>query len=97
MKGYIFLIYENIIHRDLKPENILCNINDKDLAIKIADFGLSKTCISNENMTKRVGTPYYRAPEIRDTENTNERVFYDNRCDIFSLGIIIFELALLEK
>ncbi|CAD8135188.1 unnamed protein product [Paramecium octaurelia] len=99
VKGYLYLISQNIMHRDLKPENILCNINNNDLIIKIADFGLSRTFTAqkDEKLTNKVGTPYYRAPEISETQNTSERIIYDNRCDIFSLGVIIFELALLEK
>ncbi|CAD8044179.1 unnamed protein product [Paramecium primaurelia] len=90
-KGYNSLISQNIIHRDLKPQNILCNIRNNELIVKIADFGLSKYAQTNKIMTKKVGTPYYQAPEVKDSQS------YDNRCDIFSLGVIIFELALLQR
>ncbi|CAD8045911.1 unnamed protein product [Paramecium sonneborni] len=91
-KGYQSLIKENIIHRDLKPENILCNQINGQLQIKIADFGLSKVLDSEseQDMTKKIGTPYYTAPEILDVKN---KEIYDNRCDIFSLGVIILDLA----
>ncbi|CAD8137720.1 unnamed protein product [Paramecium pentaurelia] len=90
-KGYNQLISQNIIHRDLKPQNILCNIRNNELIVKIADFGLSKYAQTNKIMTKKVGTPYYQAPEVIYSQS------YDNRCDIFSLGVIIFELALLQR
>jgi serine/threonine protein kinase len=77
----------HIIHRDLKPENILI---DQDLHIKIADFGLALIC--NESgitlPTSIVGTPAYMSPEqicgVKLTEKS----------DLFSLGIIIYELYL---
>jgi serine/threonine protein kinase len=74
-----------IIHRDLKPENILI---DKDLNIKIADFGLA--FVSDESSitlpTSIVGTPAYMSPEQIRGEKLSEK------SDLFSLGIIIYEL-----
>lgn len=57
-----YLHKRNIIYRDLKPENILI---DKDGHIKLADFGLSKVCFSQNQMAYTMcGTPEYIAPEI---------------------------------
>ena len=80
-----------ITHRDLKPENILLKNDDKLNKNKnkiipiISDVGLS----SDENLLLEIcGTPLYIAPEIIDDNIPS----YDNKCDIFSLGIILHEL-----
>jgi serine/threonine-protein kinase ULK/ATG1 len=71
-----------VIHRDIKLRNILVAENDK---IKIADFGLSK--ISEEGVaTTIVGTPYTKAPEVFSGKK------YDNRADIWSLGVIFYQM-----
>ena len=72
-----------IIHRDLKPENILLS-NDK---IKICDFGLSKYTIEQSKFISTVGTRMYYSPQIVNHEK------YSNKTDIWSAGIICYELA----
>ena len=79
---------KGIIHRDLKPENILLNIqNNKIINIKIADFSLvikKNKIISN---IENDGTPLYTPPE-----NYNDiiTIYYD----IYSMGIIIYEIMM---
>jgi len=81
---------KNIIHRDLKPSNILL-INNK---VKIGDFGLSKYIKSDhidlkeikENNTTMMGSVLYSSPEQLYGDE------YDYRTDIYSLGIILFEM-----
>eukprot|EP01083_Nonionella_stella_P039410 107177_1 len=71
-----------IIHRDLKPDNVLLVGN----LWKIADFGLSRFVELTE-YTRRVGTPFYMAPETSGSK-------YDERVDIFSLGIMMEEMGI---
>ena len=73
-----------IVHRDLKPENFLLASDESDSEIKLIDFGLSKR-FTNKHMHTVVGTPFYVAPEVLKGD-------YDNQCDIWSLGVILFIL-----
>ena len=72
----------NIIHRDLKPGNIF--IID-DYLIKIGDFGLALN--SKSNQYKQGGTYLYQSPEQINNEP------YDEKIDIFALGVILVELV----
>jgi serine/threonine protein kinase len=76
---------QGVIHRDLKSQNIIVNSSQQ---IKIIDFGLARTA-HLEGMTATgliMGTPEYMAPE----QVSGKRV--DERADIYSLGIILYEL-----
>ena len=81
---------EGIVHRDIKPENILL---DKKGRVKIADFGLAKILgqqpsdLTLTGAGDRVGTPHYMAPE--QVESSQE---VDNRADIYSLGVVFYEM-----
>lgn len=52
------------MHRDLKPENLILESDKKNASLKVIDFGTSRKFDSNKKMTKRLGTPYYIAPEV---------------------------------
>lgn len=71
------------MHRDLKLANIL--VSDKFI-IKIGDFGFAKYFNDNTLMNSMLGTPSTMAPEIIQ----NHDIGYDEKCDIWSLGIIIY-------
>ncbi len=80
---------KGVVHRDIKPENILV---DRKGAIKIADFGLAKLVgqATGQRLTKTrqiMGTPHYMAPE--QIEKPGE---VDHRADIYSLGVVFYEL-----
>jgi len=75
----------NICHRDLKPENFLYLNGADDSPLKVIDFGLSKISQANNVMTTRAGTPYYIAPEVLQGK-------YDQSCDIWSAGVILYIL-----
>ncbi len=81
---------KGIVHRDLKPENILLKLTNDNLetaTVKITDFGISKIINKTLNITQDfVGTPWYMSPE----QIKGQKV--DQRSDIYSLGIIIFQL-----
>ena len=74
-----------ISHRDLKPANILYSyIGENDFIIKLADFGISTDLKTTQSATI-IGTPIYMAPEI-------EKGKYNDKCDLYSLGIILYQL-----
>jgi serine/threonine protein kinase len=78
-----------VIHRDLKPDNIIL-VRDKDsLVVKVLDFGIAKM-VGGENLTmtgEGFGTPSYMSPE-----RILGRSELDLRTDIYSVGIILFEM-----
>ncbi len=76
----------DICHRDIKPGNIMI---DSDFCAKVTDFGIAKLPESELTLTGDiVGTPYYLSPE----GFSSTRV--DQRSDIFSLGVVAYELLL---
>lgn len=83
-----YLHGRNIVHRDLKPENLLMESkNLGDMSIKLIDFGAANyyTDKSDNKLTLKIGTPYYIAPEVLSNH-------YDNKCDLWSCGVIMFIL-----
>lgn len=82
--GFQELYNKEVIHRDLKPANIL---KDGD-TYKIADFGFAKF-VGNFNtslLKSCVGSPLYMAPQIL------ARKTYGTKCDIWSIGVIFYEM-----
>jgi serine/threonine protein kinase len=81
---------EGLVHRDIKPENILL---DRRGRVKIADFGLAKlvgTAPAQYTLTgsrQVMGTPHYMAPEQMEKPQT-----VDHRADIYSLGVVFYEM-----
>src|SRR6266436_7766816 len=74
---------QHIIHRDIKPENILI---DKDGTVRLTDFGISKVVERISQSITVAGTPPYLAPEYMRGRLTAAS-------DIYSLGIVLYEMA----
>jgi serine/threonine protein kinase len=81
---------EGIVHRDIKPENVML---DRKGRVKITDFGLAKILGLEPDATRLtgakdvMGTPHYMAPE--QLERPQE---VDHRADIYSLGVVFYEM-----
>ena len=77
---------KNVIHRDLKPANILFRSNGKAV---LSDFGIAKSVTDNRELTMTgfsVGTPAYMSPEQKLGADI------DSRSDLYSLGVVFYEL-----
>ncbi|CAK1550132.1 unnamed protein product [Leptosia nina] len=100
LEGLAHVHQKGMIHRDLKPVNIFLDSNDH---VKIGDFGLATKVFttlpvddrvqeSKDNdglLTGKVGTTLYVAPELQQSA---AKVIYNQKVDIYSLGIILFEM-----
>jgi len=84
-QGIKYLHDRNIVHRDIKPENIL--LTDKDLHVKLADFGLAKIIGEESFTTTLCGTPSYVAPEIL-AEGRHRK--YTKAVDVWSMGVVLY-------
>ncbi|XP_045453243.1 eIF-2-alpha kinase GCN2 [Melitaea cinxia] len=101
LEGLTHVHQKGMIHRDLKPVNIFLDSSDH---VKIGDFGLAtkvytdlltedKNRVSQDDqnglLTGKVGTALYVAPELQQSAS---KVIYNQKVDIYSLGIILFEM-----
>ncbi|KAG8057623.1 hypothetical protein GUJ93_ZPchr0002g24490 [Zizania palustris] len=82
-KGMSYLHQNNIIHRDLKTANLLMNENG---TVKVADFGVARVKVQSGVMTAETGTYRWMAPEVIEHKP------YDHKADVFSFGILMWEL-----
>ncbi|XP_078176932.1 serine/threonine-protein kinase EDR1-like isoform X2 [Carex rostrata] len=88
-RGLMCMHRMKIVHRDLKSANCLVN---KHWTVKICDFGLSRSMTGAPMQdNSSAGTPEWMAPELIRNEPYNEK------CDIFSMGVIMWELCTLKR
>jgi len=87
---------KGIIHRDLKPSNVLVTLHDGVPVPKVIDFGIAKA-VSQQRLTDKtiytafeqfIGTPAYMSPEQAEMSGLD----IDTRSDIYSLGVLLYEL-----
>jgi eukaryotic-like serine/threonine-protein kinase len=90
---------KGVIHRDLKPSNVLVTVPDAEPLCKVIDFGIAKAVEATAEDATRLtqlgmspGTPAYMSPEQVDPEGRD----IDTRSDIYSLGVLLYELLVGE-
>ncbi|XP_059292985.1 serine/threonine-protein kinase STY17-like [Lycium ferocissimum] len=82
-KGMSYLHQNKIIHRDLKTANLLM---DEHGVVKVGDFGVARVQVQTGVMTAETGTYRWMAPEVIEHKP------YDHKADVFSFGIVVWEL-----
>ncbi|MCJ1421819.1 hypothetical protein MMC32_008186 [Xylographa parallela] len=98
LEGLAHVHSHGIIHRDLKPDNVFIDGSNN---VRLGDFGLARpgdyqapskpmsSAIANPSMTRSIGTSFYVAPEVRSSGGGH----YNEKADMYSLGIILFEMC----
>src|SRR5205807_2403938 len=88
---------KGIIHRDLKPSNVLVTLQDGTPLVKVIDFGIAKALgqqLTDKTLftgfAQMIGTPLYMSPEQAALSNID----VDTRSDIYSLGVLLYELLI---
>ena len=79
----------SIIHRDIKPENLLLSDKSESPFLKICDLGMSKNTSQDSCGKTRCGTRHYMAPEV-----LLARTKYSYKVDLWSAGVILYELLI---
>jgi len=86
---------KGVIHRDIKPSNVMVTLHDDEAVVKVIDFGIAKA--TSQRLTEKtlftryaqmIGTPAYMSPEQAELSGLD----IDTRTDIYSLGVLLYEL-----
>jgi MAP kinase interacting serine/threonine kinase len=92
---------QGIAHRDIKPDNVLCVNSNSPFPVKLCDFDLCSSVsieVSTPQLLSPVGSLEYMAPEVveafmvDDYDDDEEEISYNKKCDLWSLGIIMYIL-----
>lgn len=90
---------KGVIHRDIKPSNVMVTLHDDRPVVKVIDFGVSKAIgqsLTDKTIYTRffsmIGTPLYMSPEQAEMSGLD----IDTRSDIYSLGVMLYELLVGE-
>ncbi|HEY7154963.1 MAG TPA: serine/threonine-protein kinase, partial [Gemmataceae bacterium] len=87
--------HKGIIHRDIKPSNVMVTLHDGVPVVKVIDFGVAKA--TGQKLTEKtlftaygqmIGTPTYMSPEQAEMSGLD----IDTRSDVYSLGVLLYEL-----
>lgn len=87
--------HKGVIHRDIKPSNVMVTLHDGVPVVKVIDFGVAKATV--QKLTERtlftaygqmIGTPAYMSPEQAEMSGLD----IDTRSDVYSLGVLLYEL-----
>ncbi|HVC92096.1 MAG TPA: protein kinase [Pirellulales bacterium] len=87
--------HKSVIHRDIKPTNVMVTLHDGVPMVKVIDFGVAKATV--QKLTERtlftaygqmIGTPAYMSPEQAEMSGLD----IDTRSDVYSLGVLLYEL-----
>ena len=86
---------KGVIHRDIKPSNVLVTLHDGVPVVKVIDFGVAKAVgqsLTDKTVYTRfaqmIGTPLYMSPEQAEMGGLD----MDTRCDVYALGVLLYEL-----
>jgi mitogen-activated protein kinase kinase kinase 7 len=87
--SYLHSLQPKVIHRDLKPPNLLL-VDKGGTQLKICDFGTARDLTTLGHLTNNQGSAAWMAPEVF------EGSIYTEKCDVFSWGIILWEVIIVQ-
>jgi hypothetical protein len=86
-----FIHLKSVMHRDIKSQNVLVRVVGGEAVLKLSDLGDLAVIVSGQSYRTGVGTPEFMAPEVVAVATVRFRA-YGAPCDIWSFGMLVFEL-----